>query len=94
MNVIETLKKNINVDGKIYSLSIYVTAWNKLCISYRGFDNNNKFCSVVVDADSKKVDIANAPGFFDNNIGVANTLDDAAQMIKSYVNGYEEYCEQ
>ena len=94
MNVIETLKKNINVDGKIYSLSIYVTALNKLCISYKSIDNNSRFCSVLVDRDSRQVDIANAPGFFDNNIGVAHTFDEAAQMIKSYVNGYEEYCEQ
>ena len=34
MNKIETLKKNVWVDNQLYSPKVYLTAWDKWCISY------------------------------------------------------------
>lgn len=34
MNVIELLPKEIEVNDKIYGLSLYITAWRKICLCY------------------------------------------------------------
>lgn len=35
MHKLETLPKSILCDGTPYSISVYVTAWNKLCVCYK-----------------------------------------------------------
>ena len=34
MNTIELLPKEIEVNDKIYGLSLYITAWHKFCLCY------------------------------------------------------------
>lgn len=34
MNTIELLPKEIEVNDKIYGLSLYITAWHKICFCY------------------------------------------------------------
>lgn len=34
MNTIELLPKEIEVNDKIYGLSLYITAWHKICLCY------------------------------------------------------------
>ena len=34
MNTIELLPKEIEVDNKIYGLSLYITIWHKFCLCY------------------------------------------------------------
>ena len=34
MNTIELLPKEIEVNNKIYGLSLYITAWRKICLCY------------------------------------------------------------
>ena len=34
MNTIELLPKEIEVNDKIYGLSLYITAWRKICLCY------------------------------------------------------------
>ena len=35
MHKLETLPKSVLCDGTPYSISVYVTAWNKLCVCYK-----------------------------------------------------------
>ena len=73
-----------------YLLSVGVTAWNKLCISYRGYDHNlsasdqnlgNKILSIVVDGQPQ----SNEPESI-NKIYSASTFDEAVDMMYDRVN--------
>ena len=55
---LETLPKVIEYDGKLWSLNMHVTAWNKLCVAYepsfRGNPGDLAFLlSQVVEPDMK-----------------------------------------
>lgn len=89
-NKIETLPIRIKVEKEVYNLTLFVTAWDKLCLSYERDDRKEKLMSVVVDNSIKEkyvLDDLSRP----NPIATAKTLDDAVdamdELIKKYLNG-------
>ena len=90
-NKIESLPIRIKVEKEIYNLTLFVTAWDKLCLAYESDDRKGKLMSVVVDNSimGKYVllDDLSRP----NPIATAKTLDDAVdamdELIKKYLNG-------
>lgn len=92
MNIIETLPKAIRHNDILYVLSVYVTAWNNLCVCYKeafkheGHDFQEILVSVCVEPDNEPRTIESTIGCFLNEyVGNARTFDDAAQMLKEYV---------
>ena len=82
MNKIETLAKEVVINGTTFEPHVYVTAWGKWCICYMAmFRDCDDLCSVVVMPDSEPLSIEDS---FD---GVGNTkgFDEAIDMIKKYV---------
>lgn len=88
MNKIETLKKNVFLNNKLYCPKVYLTAWDKWCISYINVvDNFDKLCSVCVEPENEPRKIEDTINYGLNSyIGNARTLDDAVDMIKKYIN--------
>lgn len=84
-NKIETLPIRIKVEKEVYNLTLFVTAWDKLCLSYERDDRKEKLMSVVVDENIKEKYVLLA------SIATAKTLDDAVdamdELIKKYLNG-------
>ena len=91
MNIIETLQKTFEHDGTLYTLELHVTAWDRLCISYReafkkdGAYTRESICSVCVEPENEPRKIEDTVGYLNEGVGNAKTLDDAAQMLKEYV---------
>ena len=91
MNIIETLQKTFEHDGTLYTLELHVTAWNRLCIGYRdafkkdGTYTREFICSVCVEPENEPRKIEDGVGYLNGRVGNAKTLDDAAQMLKEYV---------
>jgi hypothetical protein len=90
MNIIETLPKTFDSNGIPYTLCMHVTAFGKLCIYYREMiphnDGSRKIlCSVCVEPENEPVKIEDTIGTFNDYVGNARTLDDAAEMLKTYV---------
>lgn len=82
MNSIETLPISIERKGGIYTLEVYVTAWNKLCVAYRNIIvPADKYCSVVIEPNN----YSSKPNIENESIGNARNLDDAIEMIKEYI---------
>ena len=89
MNKIETLKKNVWVDNQLYSPKVYLTAWDKWCISYVNVVNHSdKLCSVCVEPENEPIQIEDTIGYINEYIGNARTLDDAVDMINKYISKY------
>lgn len=96
MNIIETLPRTINVNGVHYQIELHVTIFDKLCISYRemfkkeGAFGRESICSVCVEPENEPRKIEDTIGCLNEGIGNARTLDDAAIMLKEYVeNNYK-----
>ena len=86
MNIIETLPKTFEYGRVMYSLSMHVTAFNRLCICYREMlGNRTILCSVCVEPENEPIKIENTIGTINEYVGNAQTLDDAAEMLKEYV---------
>ena len=52
MNSIELLPKEIEVNDKIYGLSLYITAWHKICLCYSNeMKLNDTILSQVVESE-------------------------------------------
>jgi hypothetical protein len=91
MNIIETLPKTIEVNNEHYQLEVHVTAWDNLCIGYiemfkkEGAQWREHICSVCVEPDHEPRKIEDTIGYLNEGIGNARTLDDAALMLKEYV---------
>ena len=89
MNKVELLPRNLIFDHYIYTLGIWVTFKDRLCIGYRDMlqpaDKRTLF-SVCVESENDPIDISNI-GNKDNKyfIGNAKNLDDASDMIKKYL---------
>ena len=84
MNTIETLPKTFTLDNVDYSLQMYITTWNRICLGYVNMTNpHESICYVVVEPDNECKDIQ----FYspDQAYGVAVSLDDAANMLKDFV---------
>ena len=87
MNIIETLPKTFEHNGVMYTLSMHVTAFDKLCICYREMFGERKIlCSVCVEPNNDPIKIENTIGTINEYVGNARSLDDAAKMLKDYVN--------
>lgn len=90
MNIIETLPRTFESDGIMYTLCMHVTAFDRLCIYYREMIPNDDgarkiLCSVCVEPENEPVKIEDTIGTFNDYVGNARTLDDAAEMLKNYV---------
>ena len=82
MNSIEILPLFIERNNVKYSLCVFVTAWDKLCVAYHNcFDYTDKYCSVVVENNKPAI----PPSFNNCNIGDAPTLDDAIEMVRNFI---------
>ena len=90
MNIIETLPKTFDGNGIFYTLCMHVTAFGRLCIYYRELiphdDGSRKIlCSVCVEPENEPIKIEDTIGTFNEYVGNARTLDDAAEMLKTYI---------
>ena len=86
MNIIETLPKTFDSNGTTYTLCMHVTAFDKLCICYREILGERKIlCSVCVEPENELVKIEDTIGTLNDHVGNARNLDDAAEMLKTYV---------
>lgn len=85
MNAIENLPKVIVIEKKFFEPRIYITAWEKWCISYQNLAERKKAFSVVVE-DREPLNIEDTENSLNTNIGNARTLDDAVEMILNYIN--------
>lgn len=91
MNIIETLHKTFKYNGTMYTLSLHVTAFDTLCICYREMLRKTPtsvrkiLCSVCVEPENEPRKIEVTIGYLNSRIGNARTLDDAALMLKEYV---------
>jgi len=82
MNSIENLPLFIERNNVKYSICVFVTAWDKLCVTYHNcFDYTDKYCSVVIEPDN----YSSKPNIKNYFIGNAQNLDDAIEMIKEYI---------
>lgn len=82
MNSIEILPLFIERDDVKYSLCVFVTAWDKLCVAYHNcFYPTKKYCSVVVEKENEP----ELPTNENYKIGNAKTLDDAVKMIYEFI---------
>lgn len=92
MNKIENLVKSVVVNNKHYAPQIYLTAWNKWCISYRNVSNLHDYlCSVCVEPENQPRNIEDTIGYLNEYIGNTRNIDDAVDMITNYINkNYED----
>lgn len=94
MNIIETLPKTFEVDNVLYTLEMHITAWDRLCIGYReafkkeGAWTRESICSVCVEPENEPRKIEDTIGYLNEGVGNARTLDDAALILKKYVETY------
>lgn len=53
MNKIETLPRYIEYKGRYYALRMHITAWERICLCYRSYDDEGKYIfSQVIEPDS------------------------------------------
>ena len=88
MNKVETLVKQVELNGKTYAPRVYVTAFDNWCVAYTNiFDKKDDLCSVCVEPENEPTKIEDTVDCWLNEyIGNARTLDDAVEMIKEYIN--------
>ena len=89
-NSIETLPRMIEYDGDHYSLEVYVTAWDKLCLSYIGWEKDEdggrkKILSVVVEGPKEKYNTQ-----YDNVDCIADAVDleHAVDITRQRINNF------
>lgn len=86
MNKIETLVKNVIANGKLFSPRVFLTAWDKWCVSYTDvLDRKNNLCSVTVEPENEPIKIEDTIGCMNEYVGNAKSLDDAVDMIDEYI---------
>lgn len=87
MNIIETLPKNLEIGNKIYSVAVWVSAFNKLVIGYRNvLDKSDCLVSVCVEPENEPLTPDETVGYAINaGIGNAKSLDNAASMIVDFI---------
>ena len=90
MNTIETLPKSIECGGDTYFLSMYITAWDKYCLCYRGIKKNeqgdrNTILSVVVEGEHPDKPAYEIP---DDITVIADAIDfdDAVRITRIRIN--------
>ena len=88
MNKLEKLPKNVNYKNGCYSLRVWVTAWNRLCVGYRLIDNAgddtlpvNILSFVVEQNNDVFIPDTIEPKGLNDNIGNCKTLDDCIDNL-------------
>ncbi len=83
LSVLNDLKKVIEYNNKTYSFVIYVTAWNKLCVSYSNMSDphGDRIFSTVIDPESDCTNITIVP----EDISTVHSMDDAVRHIRECV---------
>lgn len=81
MNALELLPKEIEYDGNIYTLKVYVTAWDKLAICYERYSRGEfyKILCHIIDKDNESEHTRD----YINNISQELDLDAAICRIKA-----------
>jgi len=91
MNKVELLPKDFYYKDDLYQLSLWVTAWNKLCIGYRNAlasKHDSLFC-VCVEPQNEPTDIKEpGSGWLNEGIGNTRNIDDACDMLQKYINSH------
>lgn len=87
MNIIESLPKNIETNDKVYSVSVWVSAFNKLVVGYRNImDKSDCLVSVCVEPENEPLTPDETMDYAINaGIGNAKSLDDAASMVADFI---------
>ena len=90
MNTIETLPKSVECDGDVFFLTMYITAWDKYCLCYRGMEkdeggNRKTILSVVVEGECPDKPEYKIPDDI-NIIADAVDFDDAVRIIRTRIN--------
>ena len=96
-NSIETLPRMIEYDGDLYSLEVYVTAWDKLCLSYIGWEKDEdggrkKILSVVVEGPDKPRYNRQSDNL--DCIADAVDLEDAVEITRTHINRFFKMMEK
>lgn len=86
MNKLETLPKHVNYKNGWYSLRVWVTAWDRLCVGYRLIDNDDtlptNILSFVVEQNNDEfIPDTIEPKGLNDNIGNCKTLDDCIDNL-------------
>ena len=90
MNTIETLPKSVECGGDTYFLSMYITAWDKYCLCYRGMEKDEmgvrkSILSVVVEGERPGKPAYEIPDDI-TVIADAIDLDDAVRITRIRIN--------
>ena len=94
MNKLETLPKHVNYKNGWYSLRVWVTAWDRLCVGYRLIDNDDtlptNILSFVVEKNNDVFlpDTIEPKGLNDN-IGNCKTLDDCIDNLMCQIERFK-----
>lgn len=96
-NSIETLPRIIEYSGDLYSLNLYVTAWDKLCLSYIGWEKDEdggrkNILSVVVEGPNKMRYNDQSDNI--DCIADAVDLEDAVEITRTRINKFFKMTEK
>ena len=88
--MIETLPKSVECGGDTYFLSMYITAWDKYCLCYRGMEKDEmgvrkSILSVVVEGERPGKPAYEIPDDI-TVIADAIDLDDAVRITRIRIN--------
>ena len=88
MNKLEKLPKHVNYKNGWYSLRVWVTAWDRLCVGYRLIDSagddtlpTNILSFVVEQNNDVFIPDTIEPKCLNDNIGNCKTLDDCIDNL-------------
>ena len=88
MNKLEKLPKHLNYKNGWYSLRVWVTAWDRLCVGYRRIDSAgddtlpiNILSFVVEQNNDVFIPDTIEPKGLNDNIGNCKTLDDCIDNL-------------
>lgn len=92
MNKIEQLPKFIYIDDNVYSLAVWITAFNRISVGYKNttdrdcMGNPIYLCSVCVEPENEPFSVLNsADNYMNKNIGNMPTFDDACDDLMNYI---------
>lgn len=82
-NPIESLPKDITYKGDCYMLTLYVTAWGKLCLAYESCSTQfDRIFSVVVEPSPHRTDVSLSE---QEMILDADSLNEAVKITKKRI---------
>ena len=95
MNKLEKLPKHVNYKNGWYSLRVWVTAWDRLCVGYRLIDNVDDdtlptILSFVVEQNNDVfIPDTIEPKGLNDNIGNCKTLDDCIDNLMCQIERFK-----